>query len=200
MEDTKKPDPNESLTGNEDFGADASGKPEADTDAEFPGLDPAMLEQIEALQKKIERAEELEREVAEWKTRYVRLQADFESYRRRTADEAQDARTKGQADAVEAVLGTLDDISRATEAGVKDPATLIPGLEGVKANFLKALASFGCEPVPGKGEAFDPNVHEAIGVAPGPKDDLIVEVYQTGFTLNGKLVRPARVLVSRASN
>jgi molecular chaperone GrpE len=196
MEDTtKKPDPNESLTGNEDFGS-------SDTDAAegMPELDPNMLEQLEALQKKIERADELEREVAEWKTRYMRLQADFESFRRRMSDEAQEAKTKGEANAVEAMLGTLDDITRATEAGVKDPATLIPGLESVKTNFLKALASFGCEPVPGKGEAFDPNVHEAIGVAPGPKDDVIVEVYQTGFILGGKLVRPARVLVSRAMN
>ena len=194
MEDTKKPTVDESLTGNEDFGSDA-----ADTEG-MPELDPNMLKELEALQKKLERAEELEREVAEWKTRYVRLQADFESYRRRTADETQEAKTKGEANAVEAMLGTFDDVSRAIEAGVKDPAALIPGLEGVKANFLKSLATFGCEPVPGKGEAFDPNVHEAIGVAPGPKDDVILEVYQTGFILAGKLVRPARVLVSRAMN
>ncbi len=210
--DTKKPD--DSLTGNENFaspdlesihpkntvsdsvpGDDENALPDG-----FPELTPEMAEQLEAFTKKLQRSDDLEREVADWKTRYLRLQQDFESYRNRTATDAQDARTKGEANAVEAVLPVYDALERAIQAGVKDPSTLIPGLESVLENFVKSLETFGCEPVPGKGAPFDPHVHEAITVAPGETDDTVLEVFQAGFTLKGKLVRPARVVVSKRMN
>jgi molecular chaperone GrpE len=167
MDDTTPKPANESLTGNEDFGSDdvtANAASEDNTD--FPDMNPEMFAQLEELQKKIARADDLEREVAEWKTKFSRLYADFESYRRRMGEEV----------------------------------ILIPGFSSVRENFLKTLSSFGVEPVPGKGELFDPNVHEAIGTGPGDQDDMILEVYQAGFTIRGKLVRPARVLVSKQVN
>ncbi len=169
-------------------------------DASAPEIDAGMAAQLDEFMKKMQRGDELEREVAEWKTRCVRLQQDFESYRTRTTTDLSEAKTNGQASAVEAMLGTFDDISRAIDAGVKEPSTLIPGLETVRTNFLKSLTNLGCEAVPGKGEAFDPHVHEAIGTVSGEEDDKIAEVFQAGFTLNGKLVRPARVTVSKRSN
>jgi molecular chaperone GrpE len=146
------------------------------------------------------RAEDTEREVAAWKTRYLRLQQDFENYRRRTGEDVTEAKSGGSADAVEALLPIFDDLSRAIDAGVKDPATLLPGLSSVRENFLKTVSGFGVEQVPGKGETFDPMVHEALGVQPGDEDDKILEVFQTGFVLKGKLIRPARVIVSKKSN
>ncbi len=210
--DTKKPD--DSLTGNENFASpdlenihpkntvpdSVSGDDENTLPDGFPELTPEMAEQLEAFTKKLQRSDDLEREVADWKTRYLRLQQDFESYRNRTATDAQDARTKGEANAVEAVLPVYDALERAIQAGVKDPSTLIPGLESVLENFVKSLETFGCEPVPGKGAPFDPHVHEAITVAPGEVDDTVLEVFQAGFTLKGKLVRPARVVVSKRMN
>ncbi len=165
-----------------------------------PGLDPDMMAQLEEFQKKLMRAEDLEREVAEWKTRYLRLQQDFENYRRRTGEDVVDAKSNGEASAVESLLPIFDDLSRAIDAGVKDPATLLPGLSSVRENFLKTVAGFGVEQVPGKGETFDPMVHEALGVQSGDEDDKILEVFQTGFVLKGKLIRPARVIVSKKSN
>jgi molecular chaperone GrpE len=171
-----------------------------DLENNLPGIDADMMAQLEEFQKKLQRAEETEREVAEWKTRYVRLQQDFENYRRRTSDDVTEAKSTGAADAVESLLPVFDDLSRAMEAGVKDPATLLPGLSNVRENFLKAVSGFGVQTVPGKGETFDPTVHEALGVQPGDQDDVILEVFQTGFVLNGKLIRPARVIVSKKSN
>ena len=171
-----------------------------DLESGMPGLDPDMIAQLEEFQKKLQRAEDLEREVAEWKTRYVRLQQDFENYRRRTGEDVTEAKSNGEASAVEALLPIFDDLSRAIDAGVKDPATLLPGLSSVRENFLKTVAGFGVETVSGKGETFDPTVHEALGVQPGDEDDKILEVFQTGFVLKGKLIRPARVIVSKKSN
>jgi molecular chaperone GrpE len=210
--DTKKPD--DSLTGNENFASpdlesiqpnntvpdSVPGDEENAFPDGFPELSPEMAEQLEAFTKKLQRSDDLEREVADWKTRYLRLQQDFESYRNRTASDAQDARTKGESNAVEAVLPVYDALERAIQAGVKDPSTLIPGLQSVLENFVKSLETFGCEPVPGKGAPFDPHVHEAITVAPGETDDTVLEVFQAGFTLKGKLVRPARVVVSKRMN
>lgn len=214
---TKKPD--DSLTGNENFASpdlESSSREnsnlgntvqDADSaDSEnvipdgFPDMTPEMAQQFEDFARKLQRSDDLEREVADWKTRYLRLQQDFESYRNRTATDAKDAKTKGEANAVEAVLPVYDALERAIQAGVEDPATLIPGLNSVLENFVKSLESFGCEPVPGKGAPFDPHVHEAITVAPGETDDTVLEVFQAGFTLKGKLVRPARVVVSKRMN
>ena len=207
MDDTTaKPPASESLTGNEDFGSDAVTGDEVNANAanddntDFPDMNPEMFAQLEELQKKLGKVDDLEREVAEWKTKFSRLYADFENYRRRMTDEVIDAKTAGESKAVEAMLPMLDDVSRALDAGVSDPSTLIPGFSSVRENFLKTLSSFGVESVPGKGELFDPNVHEAIGTGPGDQDDTILEVYQAGFTIRGKLVRPARVLVSKQVN
>lgn len=165
-----------------------------------PEMDEKAMQQLEEMMKRINRADDLEREVSEWKTRFVRLQDDFENYRRRTADDAKAAKTEGAASAIETLLGTYDDIARATDAGVKDPATLIPGLQSVRENFLKNLEKYGAVMVSGKDSVFDPNVHEALQVVPGAADDIILEVFQAGFTLNGKLIRPARVIVSKQMN
>ncbi len=166
----------------------------------MPEMDEAAFAKIDEMMKRMQRADELERELSEWKTRYVRLQDDFENYRRRTSEDAKEAKTTGAAEAIETLLGTYDDISRATDAGVKDPATLIPGLQNVRENFLKNLEKYGAVMVAGKDSTFDPNVHEALQVIPGAQDDIVLEVFQAGFTLNGKLIRPARVIVSKQMN
>jgi molecular chaperone GrpE len=169
-------------------------------EAAMPEMDEAAVKQLEQMMQRLGRVDDLEREVSEWKTRYVRLQEDFENHRRRTSEDIKAAKTDGAASAIEALLGTYDDIARATDAGVKDPSTLIPGLNSVRENFLKNLEKYGAVMVAGKDAMFDPNVHEALQVVPGALDDVILEVFQAGFTLNGKLIRPARVIVSKQMN
>ena len=181
---------------NDDVAIDTS---EASSE-DAPALDEDAFKGLEEMMRKLQRSDDFEREVAEWKTRAFRLQTDFDSYRNRMAGEISDAKNTGSSAAIEALLGTFDDVSRAIDAGVKDSASLIPGLQSVRDNFLKNLAAFGAEPVSGKGAQFDPAVHEALQVIPGATDDEILEVFQTGFTLNGKLVRPARVIVSKQMN
>ncbi|HEX2864719.1 MAG TPA: nucleotide exchange factor GrpE [Deinococcales bacterium] len=153
--------------------------------------------QAEELMRRLARVDELENELLEARGKLSRLLADFENYRRRTAQDVLAEHAKGAAEAVQAVLPVLDDISRALDAGVKDPATLIPGFKAVRENFSKALGRFGLETTPGEGAPFDPNLHEALSTVPAAEDGVVAQVYQPGYLLNGKLVRPGRVVVTR---
>lgn len=169
---------------------------DADLNFGTEGL-PDLAAQAQQLMERLEKADEVERLLLKARSDHARLYADFENYRRRTSEDVLEAAGRGEARAIEAMLPILDDLSRAIEAGAGDPAGLLPGLRAVHDNFVKTLARLGVEPVPGKGEAFDPNVHEALTHVPGDEDGRVAEVYQPGFTLRGKLVRPARVVVTR---
>ena len=99
--------------------------------------------------------------------------------------------------AAEALMPVYDDVERALSMGTDDPAKLIPGMQAVQNKVLSVFAGLGLEATGREGETFDPQWHEAIQVVPGDEDDRIVTVYQLGFRLGDRLVRPARVVVSR---
>ena len=90
-----------------------------------------------------------------------------------------------------------DALDRAVTMGAEDPAKLIPGMQGVQANLLKVFVGLGLEATGKVGEHFDPQWHEALQVVPGADDDTITQVYELGFKMGDKLVRPARVVVSK---
>lgn len=182
----RDPYPEDDLVDDEDDDLDLGNGPMADIAA-----------QAQQLMERLEKSEELERQLAKARSDHARLYADFENYRRRTSQDVLEAAGRGEAGAIEAMLPILDDLTRAVDAGSADPASLLPGLRSVRENFLKTLARLGLEPVPGHGASFDPNLHEALSHVPGDDDGRIVEVFQPGFTLRGKLVRPARVVVAR---
>lgn len=163
----------------------------------FPGLDEGMMAQVQEMMGKLEKADELEKENADLKNKLGRLAADFESYRTRTAQESAAAESKGVGKAAEALMPVYDDLDRAVTSGVNDPAKLIPGVQTVQGKILGIFAGLGLEATGKEGETFDPQWHEAIQVVPGEQDDVIVQVYQLGFRMGDKLVRPARVVVSR---
>jgi molecular chaperone GrpE len=205
-EEIKNPHDIEIIDLNADATASVNDQSDHDLDSDggeddgLDGMGAGMpdFEQVQALMSKLQRADELEGELSEVKLKYARLLQDFEQYRRRMSDEQQEAKTKGESAAIEAVLPVYDDLSRALDFGVANPEKLIPGLQSVRDNFLKTLTGYGAEAVAGKGELFDPNVHEAIGVVPGEdEEERVAEVYQMGFMLRGRLVRPARVVVAR---
>ncbi|MFC6592163.1 nucleotide exchange factor GrpE [Deinococcus lacus] len=165
----------------------------------FPEMDEGMMGQVQEMMEKLqkaERAEELERENADLKHRLGRLAADFESYRTRTAAEAAEAEAKGQSKAAQALMPVYDDIDRALQMGKEDPAKLIPGMEAVLNKVQMVFAGLGLEATGRVGDDFDPQWHEAIQVVEG-EEGKIVQVYQLGFRMGDKLVRPARVVVSQ---
>ena len=173
-----------------------------DEDGEMPDfdpstLDPSMFAGVQEMMDKLQRSDELEHENNDLKGRLARLAADFESFRRRTASDAADAQAKGTADAAEALMPVYDDVSRAIEMGTADPAKLIPGMQNVQQKVLSVFEKLGLSATGKEGDTFDPQWHEALQVVPGEQDDTVVQVFQTGFRMGDRLVRPARVVVSK---
>lgn len=147
-------------------------------------------------------ARESERELAEQKDKYVRLFAEFENFRRRSAKERLEAESKGMGALVSGLLDSLDDLGRVAHF---DPATtpaqsIVDGVALVEKKVLKSLAGHGLVVVNPEGERFDPAVHEALTAIPAAlpeEDELVAQVYQVGYTFNGQLLRPARVVVKQ---
>lgn len=165
----------------------------------FPDMDENMLGQVQEMMAKLQRVDELEAENADLRGKLGRLAADFEGYRNRTAQETAEAQSKGVSKAAEALMPVYDDMERAVSVGVDDPAKLIPGMQAVQNKILTIFAGLGLEVTGKEGETFDPQWHEAIQVVEGDEDDKIVQTYQLGFKMGDRLVRPARVVVSRKS-
>ena len=166
-------------------------------DLDPANFDPSMFAGVQEMMDKLQRSDDLERENNDLKGRLARLAADFESFRRRTASDAADAQAKGTADAAEALMPVYDDVSRALEMGSADPAKLIPGMQNVVSKVLSVFERLGLSATGKEGETFDPQWHEALQVVPGEQDDTVVQVFQTGFRMGDRLVRPARVVVSK---
>ncbi len=134
--------------------------------------------------------------------RYMRLAAEFDNYRKRTAKEAQQARTRGQGDLIKQLLDSVDDLTRFAhvDPATTDCATLVTGVEMVEKNLMKVLAGAGVEVINPVELPFDPNLHEAVSTqaAETPDEDhMVAQVYQRGYMLNGQLLRPARVVVKQ---
>ena len=140
------------------------------------------------------------RELEAQRDKYLRLAAEFDNYRRRTAKERQEAGTRAQADLVRPILDTLDDLERFAQV---DPATataqqMIDAVTMIGRKLTKALGAAGLEIVNPVGEPFDPAHHEALATAPADSaadDSMVAQVYQPGYVFGGQLLRPARVVV-----
>jgi len=163
-------------------------------DAEAPAEAAALIEQpAEALHR-------LEQEAAEWKDRCLRAAAEFENYKKRQIRERAETAARAQSEVIARVLEVVDDLARV--AGL-DPAqtssqALHEGMGLVEKKLLKVLEGVGVQRVDPAGQPFDPNVHEAVMTLPAPSaeaDRTVGSVLQPGYSLNGTLLRPARVAV-----
>ena len=140
--------------------------------------------------------------LADQQDRYLRLAAEYDNYRKRTARERGEQTTRAQADLVKQLIDGLDDLSRFAhvDPATTDPVTIVKGVEMVEKKLLKALSSAGLEVVDPINQTFDPTVHEAVATEPAlsPEDDHVVSrVYQAGYRFGGQLLRPARVVVKQ---
>jgi molecular chaperone GrpE len=126
-----------------------------------------------------------------------RTQADFENYRKRVARESAVAAERGVAKLAKELLPALDNLDRALEAAAEEDP-LLEGVRLVRAELSAALARVGVESFDPAGERFDPAHHEAMAQQPveGADSGTVVEVYQSGYRLNGAVIRPARVVVA----
>lgn len=134
--------------------------------------------------------------------RYLRLAAEYDNYRKRSAKERQDAGARAQADLVRHLIEALDDVARFAhvDPGTTDATTIVQGVDMVEKKLLKALGSAGLDVINPVGETFDPALHEAVATEPtsAKEDDHVVSrVYQPGYVFKSQLLRPARVVVKQ---
>jgi molecular chaperone GrpE len=201
----------EQKEGSEPLAEEASGGSLAPS----PELEEALREATEAVEaREAERegdeaeegeaaeAEALRGELAALQEQMVRLQADFDNFRRRTLKEREEAHQYGHENLVKDLLPTVDNLDRAIEhartSDGGDFESMLQGVELVQRELLGALALHGMSEIEAGNVPFDPNVHEAMAQR---EDDsvpvnTVVEVLQKGYRLRDRLLRPARVIVS----
>ncbi len=126
-----------------------------------------------------------------------RTQADFENYRKRMARENAAAVDRGMAKLAKELLPALDHLELALKAA-EGHEDVVKGFHMVAGELRAALERVGIQPFSPKGEPFDPNEHEAMAQQPvdGAEPGTVVEVYQSGYRINGAVLRPARVVVA----
>jgi molecular chaperone GrpE len=192
-------------------------EPSEGTVAPSPELEEALREASEAVEQVASAAEaeaapaEGEEapddpavELQQTQDRLVRLQADFENFRRRALRERTEAHQYGHQNLVKDLLSTVDNLDRAIDHAQKsedgDLDGLLQGVELVRRDLLTALAKHGVTLIEAVGEAFDPARHEAVAQAPDESvaPNTVIEELQKGYLLRDRLLRPTRVIVSRA--
>lgn len=143
---------------------------------------------------------DLARQVEEHRDRYLRLAAEFDNHRRRTAKERQETGARAQAELVKHLIDAMDDLARFAhlDPASTDAATVVQGVAMVEKKLIKALGGAGLQVVDPTDQAFDPALHEAVGTEPAAsrdQDARVARTYQLGYVFGGQLLRPARVVV-----
>ena len=195
-------------------GEEASGG----TLAPSPELEEALREAAEAIPDRVSRKpaaespesaaaanriEDLSAELVETKDRLIRLHADFENYRRRAQREREEAIRYGSQNLFKDLLTTVDNLERAIDharmGGGADLENLLQGVELVQKGLVGLMSTHGVEEIDALGKPFDPALHEAMAQAPDASQapNTVLEVLQKGYKLRDRLLRPARVVISR---
>ncbi|WP_278994218.1 nucleotide exchange factor GrpE [Prevotella melaninogenica] len=139
-------------------------------------------------------------EAEQWKDKYIRLVAEFDNYKKRTLKEKSELILNGSEKTVAAILPILDDFERATADKTEDPQAIKEGYELIYKKFLKALETLGVNKIKTDNADFNVDYHEAIAMVPGMGDDKkgkVIDCVQTGYTLNDKVIRHAKVAVGQ---
>ena len=143
---------------------------------------------------------ETQESVEEWKDKYIRLYAEFENYKKRTLKEKAELILNGSEKTITAVLPILDDFERAIADKTEDAGAIKEGFELIFKKFIKTLEGLGVSKIETEDEDFNVDYHEAIAMVPGMGDEKkgkIIDCVQTGYTLNDKVIRHAKVAVGQ---
>jgi len=149
-----------------------------------------------------EQIDELTAKNEELKDKYLRLYADFDNYKKRTAKEKMELFDTAGKDIVSAVLPTIDDFERANKAleNSDDVAALKEGMQLVYLKLLKTLESKGVKAMESNGAEFNADLHEAITEIPAPSDAMkgkVIDTVEKGYYINEKILRYAKVVVGK---
>lgn len=170
----------------------------AETQAGAAEEKPEETQEAEAPQQEADDAvAKLQAELADKDTRYLRLQADFDNFRRRTRQEKEELGVVVTQGILKDMLPLLDNFERALAAESKDAASLRKGVEMIYTQLAETLKKNGLEYIETKDKKFDPNFHQAIMRVEDPdkEDDTIAAELQKGYMVKGKVIRPSMVQV-----
>ena len=154
----------------------------------------AMQEEIEALKGQVEK---LTGDLQEKKDRLLRLQADFDNFRRRSAKEREEISAVVTQNFCKDMLPLLDNFERAMAAETKDVEAFQKGVEMIFTQFQEVLKKNGLEHIEAVGQKFDPNFHQAVMRVEDPEreDDTVAQELQKGYMVKGRVIRPSMVQV-----
>ena len=158
-----------------------------------PAEEPAPEDQEDELAK-------AKAEAAEMRDQYLRLQAEWDNFRKRTAAERESEKVRASEKLVKDLVPVVDDLERALEHAQQagDGGSLTAGVEAVTNKFLQILSKHKVEQIKAEGEPFDPMRHQAVGTQPDPTvpEETVVNVYQKGYQMGDRVLRPAMVVTS----
>lgn len=157
------------------------------------------LSREEKLQQSLDEAE---KRIAEIQDKYLRLSAEFDNYRKRTIKEKSEIIKNAAEKTITAILPVLDDMERAIANMQKseDAKAWLEGVELINNKFLKILSQEGLNKIETEGADFDTDYHEAIAMIPAPNEEQkgkVLDCVQTGYKLNDKVIRHAKVAVAQ---
>lgn len=170
------------------------------TDVELDNQIADVEDELTVLQQKLEQAEAA---MQEEKERALRIAAEMENLRRRAAQDVEKAHKFALEKFAGDLLPVIDSLERALELSDRDNEQLKPTLEGVELTLRSMLATvnkFGVSVIEPQGTPFDPNKHQAMSMIENPDvaPNTVIAVMQKGYELNGRVIRPAMVMVARA--
>ncbi|MCQ2181953.1 MAG: nucleotide exchange factor GrpE [Bacteroidales bacterium] len=150
----------------------------------------------DGLQKKVD---ELTDKLAKEKEDYMRLMAEFETFRRRSAEERLNLVNSAAADTIKGFIPVLDDLDAAMKVlANSDDKSSLEGIQLIYNKLIEYLKSCGLEMIDAEGKPFDTDFHEALTQVPAPTEELkgkVIEVFKPGYTFKGKVIRYAKVVV-----
>lgn len=143
--------------------------------------------------------EKAKAEAVEWKDKYIRLFAEFDNYKKRTMKEKAELILNGGEKTITALLPVLDDFERALADKGEDATAVREGFQLIMKKLEKILEGLGVRPIDTKDKDFDVDFHEAIAMVPAGDDQKgkVIDCVQTGYTLNDKVIRHAKVAVGQ---
>lgn len=164
-------------------------EPQAAPTAEAEGVEPSVAQ--------------LQGEISSLREEVLRVHADMQNLRRRAERDVENAHKYALDKFVSDLVSVVDNLERAIaviDPEVKEISALGEGVQLTLKNFLDVLRRFNVEQVDPKGQPFDPEKHQAMTMVPNAElaPNTVLEVFQKGYLLNGRLVRPAMVVVTRA--
>lgn len=172
---------------------------QTDKESEAADKDTANADN-KAEEKELDPLAKAQQEVEDLKKQLLYKTAEFENYRKRTLKEKAELIMNGGEKTIAAILPVLDDFERALADKSEDPKAIKEGVQMIFNKFVKSLESLGVKKIETQDKDFDVDYHEAIAMVPGMGDDKkgkVIDCVQTGYTLNDKVIRHAKVAVGQ---